>query len=589
MNTFHANQKHPYFGCTKQAAHCATASMANSDGELGDAISHSKIDEGVLDMLDEAAAQGTSPVDHADVDNEDSGDDEPSGESLQGEVAGDEEDDSDSAGSILEFIVGDNELEDNEEAAVDDDDAPIEVDAELLRKKMKRRRKRFNSEIKAEAEELLATGGKKHKVRVGSEAFDGDGKASRSAHHMSQSPSESDGDGEAVRESKKKTTKTEKGLRSIDLKYKEEEDDENQADYNAAFIPDADEADAFDEAKPAAPRVVDPMEQLESYQTPEDKAAVEVDVPERIFENLPPGKLTLNDMAEWQKTLAPRIVAFELKKVAYGLLSGTSRGNQHLGFEHIVKENADPEAVFDATIAVATHIGVYLREPPFIRQYLSSCYSSALHHEALWYIFDRVMDATLLVKNAADCIKLIEDFLNKDDPLVLEAETLFKSAPEVLSETVVFDFRHYVHVTKYTEALSVDAVSSLSASDSNFHCGVQKQEVHAFLASFTLPAHSILPCMAGDQDPVVKTPDGRFLDLLEPLVNLLGKNTSEQAERVVIATASKIIAANIRFRQYIRDALSQHVYMTIKGRTLQESSAGTEDFCWRARRLPRLV
>jgi hypothetical protein len=125
---------------------------------------------------------------------------------------------------------------------------------------------------------------------------------------------------------------------------------------------------------------------------------------------------------------------------------------------------------------------VHLREPPFIRRYLSSCYSSVLHHEALWYIFDRVMDATLLVKNAAECMKLMETFCDVDDPLFQESEMLFKDSPQFLTDTIVFDFRHYVHVMKYNEALAAGAVSTLSTSDANFHAGVQKPEVHALSA-----------------------------------------------------------------------------------------------------------
>jgi hypothetical protein len=73
-----------------------------------------------------------------------------------------------------------------------------------------------------------------------------------------------------------------------------------------------------------------------------------------------------------------------------------------------------------------------------------------------------------------------------------------------------------------------------------------------------------MPSMqAGTPVQVVQTPHGRFLDLLEPLVSLLGKSTSEQTERVVVATASKIIAADVRFRQHIREQLKQFVHMTI--------------------------
>jgi hypothetical protein len=43
----------------------------------------------------------------------------------------------------------------------------------------------------------------------------------------------------------------------------------------------------------------------------------------------------------------------------------------------------------------------------------------------------------------------------------------------------------------------------------------------------------------------------------------LAKSTSEQTERVVVATASKIIAADLRFRQHVREQLKKFVYMTI--------------------------
>jgi hypothetical protein len=305
------------------------------------------------------------------------------------------------------------------------------------------------------------------------------------------------------------------------------------------------------------------MEEFESYQTSEDKLAIKADIPERIFDALPPGKMTLNDMSEWQRNVAPRVVAYELKAISSDLLTGNSDSTRHLGFEHIIKEGADPEAVFDAAVAVATHVGVHLREPPFIRRYLSSCYANVLHHEALWYIFDRVMDATLLVKNAAECLNLMETLFNHDDKLFQEAKMIFKDAPQILNETVVFDFRNYVHTMKYNEGLATGAVSSLSASDSNFHAGAQKPEVASFLSSFTLPAHLIMPCMRGDAFRIVDTPAGRFRELLEPLKSLLGKRFSEQTERVVVSMASKIISADIHFRQHVRSLLKKFVRMTI--------------------------
>ena len=546
--------------------------MADSEGEdvMRHTLPNNQEDallthEGTADTAAESSA-----IDHEGVEEEESGDEEPSGESLQGDGAGNDDDDSDgSGGSINEFVVDDEEddADDGDDSKSDgDDDAPIEVDAKLLRKKMKRRRKRFDSEIQEEAEELLATGGKKHRVRIGHEAVD-DGKASKAPGEKSPAVSGSEDDGEMI-VGREKKVKPEKGARSMDLKYKEEEDDENQRDYTNAFVSDffgQEAEETMMDAKQPMPRVVDPMEELESYQTAEDKLAIAADIPERIFDALPAGKVPLKGMNDWQRTIAPQVVAHELKSIAVDLLSGNfeGNGNRHLGFEHIIKEGADADAVFDATVAVATHVGVHLREPPFIRRYLSSCYSSVLHHEALWYIFDRVMDSTLLVKNAAECIKLMETYYSQNDPFFQEVETLLKDAPQVLTETLVFDLRHHVHIMKYNEALAAGAVSSLATSDSNFHIGVRKQEVHAFLASFTLPAHLLMPCVVGEQTHTVETPSGRFLDLLEPLVSLLGKSTSEQTERVVVATASKIIAADLRFRQHVREQLKKFVYMTI--------------------------
>jgi hypothetical protein len=187
------------------------------------------------------------------------------------------------------------------------------------------------------------------------------------------------------------------------------------------------------------------------------------------------------------------------------------------------------------------------------------------------------MDSTLLVKNAAECFKLMETYYSQSDPFFKEVETRLKYAPQVLTETLVFDLRHHVHIMKYNEALAAGADSSLATSDSNFHIGVRKQEVHAFLTSFTLPAHLIMPCVVGEQTHTVETPSGRFLDLLEPLVSLLGKSTSEQTERVVVATASKIIAADLRFRQHVREQLKKFVYMTIT--VTPEGFKSREFFC----------
>ncbi len=545
--------------------------MADSEGEdvMREPLLKNEDGDDQVEEDNAAAPADTSTLDR-DVDPEESGDDEPSGESLQGDGADDDDDSEGSGGSINEFVVGDDDPDDDDgdgDADDGDDDAPIEVDAKLLRKKMKRRRKRFDSEIQEEADDLLATGSKKHRVRIGDEAIHGESKASKQSGKKSASGSDSD-EGDIIA-GKEKKFKPEKGARSMD-KYKEEEDDENQRDYNAAFSADffgQDGDDAAAEVKQAAPRVVDPMEELESYQTPEDKIALAADIPERIFDALPPGKVTLNDssMADWQRTVAPRVVASEMKTVASDLLSRNfeKTGNRHLGFEHIIKEGADPDAVFDATVAVATHIGVHLREPPFIRRYLSSCYFAVLHHEALWYIFDRIMDATLLVKNAADTVKLMETFLDQEDPTFQDAEMLLKDSAHALTETLVFDFRHFVHIKKYNEALAAQAVSSLAASDSNFHAGMQCPEVLEFISSFTLPADLVMPCLSREQEHAVPTPQGRFLDLLEPLVSRLGKSTSEQTERVVVATASKLIAATLHLRQHVRQALKKHVYMTI--------------------------
>ena len=172
----------------------------------------------------------------------DESDDEPSGESLQGDGAAVEDDDDDdesdgSGSSINEFVVGDDEEDDDggdvQDAAADgDDDAPIEVDSKALRKKMKRRRKRFDSEMQEEAKELLQSGTKKHRVRVGAEAVDGGG-------DKSSSPPASDDDNDmAIVGGNEKKVKPDKGARSMDMKYKEEEDDENQRDYRAAFSAD---------------------------------------------------------------------------------------------------------------------------------------------------------------------------------------------------------------------------------------------------------------------------------------------------------------------------------------------------------------
>ena len=420
--------------------------------------------------------------------------------------------------------------------------------------------------MQEEAEQLLQSGTKKHRVRVGAEAVDGGGKASKQSRDKSSSPPASDDDDDmAIVGGTEKKVKPDKGARSMDMKYKEEEDDENQRDYRAAFSADIvfpeEEGDALPVEQQPALRVVDPMDEFESYETAEDKAAIAADVPERIFDALPLGKMPLNEMADWQRTIAPQVVAFELKKIASDFIEG--KKDLHLGFEHLIKDHADPKRVYDATLAVATHIGLHLREPPFIRRYLSSCYSSVLHHEALWFIFDRIMDATLLVKNAADCINLMAKFFDHDDQIYINAQELLKDNPEYLSETPVFDLRHHVHVMKYREALAAQAVCSLKVSDSNFHLGVHTPEVHDFIASFTLPAHQIMECLAEEKSIPVPTPAGQYIDLLERLVAPLGKSTSDLTERVVVATASKIIFANVNFRQYVRSILQNHISMII--------------------------
>lgn len=302
--------------------------MTDSDGDEVTKVSLSNPDD---EAASERVGSAAEPVESSGMEQdvaegEESGDDEPSGESLQG---GDEDNDSDgSAGSINEFVVGDDEDDDDEEgdvaAADGDDDAPMEVDAKLLRKKMKRRRKRFDSEIQEEAEELLATGGKKHRVRIGDEAAGGDGKKSKASDAKSHASSESDDYGPIGGTEKK--IKPEKGARSMDMKYKEEDDDENQRDYTNAFSADFFGQDADDAAETKQPvvRVVDPMEEFESFQTADDKIAVTIDIPERIYDALPPGKVTLNDMAEWQRTIAPRVVAYELKSIAADLLKVAS-------------------------------------------------------------------------------------------------------------------------------------------------------------------------------------------------------------------------------------------------------------------------
>ena len=277
--------------------------MSGSDGE--DVMTDSLVkneEERDGNARDDAA----DPPDKAAVDQEgidfDESDDEPSGESLQGDCAAVEDDDDDesdgSGSSINEFVVGDDEEDDDgddvQDAAADgDDDAPIEVDSKALRKKMKRRRKRFDSEMQEEAEELLQIGTKKHRVRVGAEAVDGGGDKSASP------PASDDDDDMAIVGGNEKKVKPDKGARSMDMKYKEEEDDENQRDYRAAFSADIvfieEAGDALPVVQQPALRVVDPMEEFESYRTAEDKAAIAADVPERIFDALPPGKLTLKE------------------------------------------------------------------------------------------------------------------------------------------------------------------------------------------------------------------------------------------------------------------------------------------------------
>ncbi len=521
-----------------------------------------------------AKEQDNSVVEQDGADAEESGEEEPSGESLQGDGAGVDDDDDydDSAGSLDEFIVGDDfEDEEDEEgeeenaAADGDEDAPDPKILDLLMRKKKRRRKRFDAEIQEEAEELLATGGTKHRVRVGDEAVHGDGKKVKASERKASAASESDDDDDVIGGADKRL-KPAKGGSSMDMKDKKEEDEENQREYNLAFDVEYVDQDVEEEpleATRAVARVVDPMEEFECYQTSEDKIAIIADIPERIFDALPPGKMTLKDMTKWQRIVAPRVVAHELKAISFDLRSSNADSTRHLGFEHIIVKDADPEAVFDAAVAVATHVGVHLREPPFIRLYLSSCYANVLHHEALWYIFDRVMDATLLVKNAAECLNLMQTFFDHDDKLLQEAEMIFKDAPQILTEMVVFDYRNYVHTMKYNEGLAAGAVSSLSASDPNFHAGTHKPEVVSFLSSFTLPARLIMPCMVGNEMHTVETPAGRFLDLLEPLKSLLVKRDSEQTERVVVSMASKIISADIHFRQHVRSLLKKFVRMTI--------------------------
>ena len=59
-------------------------------------------------------------------------------------------------------------------------------------KKMKRRRKRFDSEIQEDADDLLATGSKKHRLRIGDAAIHGGSKASKQSGKKSASGSKSD-------------------------------------------------------------------------------------------------------------------------------------------------------------------------------------------------------------------------------------------------------------------------------------------------------------------------------------------------------------------------------------------------------------
>ena len=156
--------------------------MADCEGEdvMRDSLLKNEDDDNQVEEDTAAAPADTSALDR-DVDPEESGDDEPSGESLQGDGADDDDDSEGSGGSINEFVVGDDDPDDGDGDAGDaddgDDDLPIEVDAKLLRKKMKRRRKRFDSEIQEEAEDLLATDSKKHRVRIGDEAIHGESKA----------------------------------------------------------------------------------------------------------------------------------------------------------------------------------------------------------------------------------------------------------------------------------------------------------------------------------------------------------------------------------------------------------------------------
>ena len=62
--------------------------------------------------------------------------------------------------------------------------------------KMQRQRNRFDSEMQEEANELLQSVTKKHRVRVGAEALDGGGKSSNKKHDKSSSPPASDDDAE---------------------------------------------------------------------------------------------------------------------------------------------------------------------------------------------------------------------------------------------------------------------------------------------------------------------------------------------------------------------------------------------------------
>ncbi len=423
------------------------------------------------------------------------------------------------------------------------DVALIEIHAKLLRKKRIRRRRKLDAEIRIEADDLLATVGKKHKVRIGLKAVN-DGNALKPSCGKSPSVSEPDDDDD------------------MSAEYRKEEEDENQRAYMVAFAAESVvqvAEDSVDDVRQPLPRVVDPMEEFESYLTAEDKLAVAADIPERIFDALSPGKVPLNAMDDWLQVMVPKVVAYELKSIAADILTKfRGQSNRHQGFEHIIKVGARPDDVFDAAVAVATHVGVHMREPPFIRRYLNSCYSSVLHHQALWYIFDRVMEAT---NNAADCINLMRTHYCHRDSFFQEVELMMKREPKCFTRTFFFDLSYHIRVMKCNEVV---AAGSLGFPDSNFNTGVAKQEAHAFLSTFCLPARLLIPCILRQQKYAVETPFDRFhemdLEVFETSVSILGKKITE---RVIVAMASEIIAADLCFRQYVREQLKTFVYMSI--------------------------